>query len=256
MFKKSKNMRIIFKNLVAVGLFLVLALAAGLVLAQEVTPAPETLVPVSCFDYYKFGSVKVGVAPSLSEIGNGGEMDFVFNVTNENDYPVVDGSIYMKVYRKQADADSAQKNGSYLIDYTLIKDKISLDGKATKKFDFSWRVPAGAPSGEYEAVTYFLSDNRMNLLGLPFTDDIFGGRNSFKIASDILGTVQLDKNKVTLNGKAHRFIGNTTPFSKDEKVIIKIPVVNTSKTAQTSEISYDLYFWDGTLDVCESFSRH
>lgn len=248
MFKKSKNMKVIFKNLVAVGLFLVSISTAGLVLAQEAAPAPEALVPVSCFDFYKFGSVGVEVVPSLTEIANGGELDFVLNVTNENDYPVVEGSIYMKIYRKQTDAANAQKNGSHLIDYTLVKEKVNLDAKATRKFEFTWRVPTGAPSGEYEAVTYFLSDERMNLLGLPFTDDVSGGRNSFKIVSDTQGTVQLDKNKVTLNNKAYRFVGNTSPFSKDEKVIVRFPITNTTKTSQAAEVSYDLYFWDGTLD--------
>lgn len=248
MFKKSKNMKVIFKNLVGVGLFLVLVATAGLVLAQGAAPAPEALVPVSCFDYYKFGSVKVEVVPSLSEIANGGELGLVLNVANENDYPVVEGSIYMKMYRKQTDAANAQKNGGFLIDYTLVKEKVNLDAKATKKFDFTWRVPTGAPSGEYEAVTYFLSDKRMNLLGLPFTDDVSGGRNSFKIVSDTEGTVQLDKNKVTLNNKAYRFVGNTSPFSKNEKVVVRFPITNTTKTSQSAEVSYDLYFWDGTLD--------
>lgn len=49
----------------------------------------------SCFDYYKFGSVQVDIAPENRDALSGTNVIFKGNVRNTNSYPIVDGAVYI-----------------------------------------------------------------------------------------------------------------------------------------------------------------
>ena len=233
------------KNLVVALLIgLITAFLPGLTLAQEVTGAPENLTPAECFDYYQFQSVMVDITPALTQTVSGAQMKFDLVATNQNDYPIVDGSIYVKIFQKQIDAKAAQSNGNFLVDQFFVKEGITLDAKETKTFEFMWTVPAWAPEGDYLTFTYFESAKKFNLLGLSFTDDITGGRGNFKVKSDFKNSVMIDKNNVKVGGKKLLFATPSPRFTKDEAIAIELPIKNPTKTAQEATITYDLYYWD------------
>ena len=218
--------------------------------------AKGALEPAECFDYYAFGSVQVNINPELVQTLAGSQLRFYVTATNENPYPVVDGSIYVKIFRKQANAEMAQKNSGFLVDQFFVKENVVLDAGETKKFDFLWKVPAWAPEEDYQAFTYFQSAKKFDLLGLPFTDDIKGSRADFKIGSEFTKSVELDRNSVKVNGRPYLFAASPTLFEADENVKVEFPISNPTAESQSATVSYRLYWWSGALDSQEIDSKN
>ncbi len=232
----------ILKKLALVGMVVVSLLTFNqAVFAQQ----PEALTPFECSDLYKFGSVKVDINPETTATLAGAKARFFLKITNENDYPIVDGSVYVKIFEKQSSADNSQKNGGFLVDQFFAKEGLPLKAKESKSLDFLWTVPAWLPAGDYYAFTYFQSAKKMNLQGLTFTDDIAGGRTDFVVKSQFKNSVGFDRNNVKLNDKNYIFINPPARVSKDQEVTIKIPVQNPTSEKQSAVITYELYFWDG-----------
>ncbi|MFA6354103.1 MAG: thrombospondin type-1 domain-containing protein [Candidatus Paceibacterota bacterium] len=230
-------------------IFLVLLTVVSMVIIPIGTKAqqPESLTSVDCFDFYKFGSVQINISPKITKSLSGTDMDFSIGVANENTYPIVDGSVYIKIFQKQKDLKLAQKNGDFLIDQFFVKEGMTLDTRQATSFDFSWKIPAWAPEGDYLAVAYFQSAKKFNLMGLTFTDDIKGNQVGFSIASDFKNSVAWDKNGVKINDKDYLFAAPIPRLGKDEKIKISAPLKNPTKQNQKAEISFDVYFWDGLL---------
>src|SRR3989339_1329531 len=66
---------------------------------------------VDCFDYYRFNSVQVDISPTHGATVPGTTIGFTGFVRNENSYPVVDGQVYVKIFRKGGDVISVRQNG-------------------------------------------------------------------------------------------------------------------------------------------------
>ena len=214
------------------------------VLAQQT----GNLTPFNCFDTYQFGSVPVTITPQTTQVLAGSELKFNFSATNQNSYPIVDGSIYVKIFRSQTDSQNSQKNGGFIVDQFIAKENIVLNAQESKNFEYSWKVPARSPSGSYYAATFFQSAKKFNLSGLPFSDDVIGERAQFNIKSSYLNAVEIDKNGVTINEKPHLFAGQIPVLPKDGKVNITIPIKNSTPKTEKIGVSYTLYYWDGLLD--------
>jgi len=94
-------------------------------------------------------------------------------VKNDNNFPVVNGKILVKVMREN---DSYLKNGQeYEIDSFVVKDGISLASNSSVPVEFIWDIPAYAISGNYHISSYFIVDNRFNINGSPYTEGTVGG---------------------------------------------------------------------------------
>lgn len=106
-------------------------------------PAASTPIDgtVNCFDYYKFGSVQVDIASTQNNANPGETMKLVGKLINNNDYPIVEGSVYVKVFKKQTDKDKAHANGFYLIDQFRAKDNVSLPAKAPSRSALNGKSP-------------------------------------------------------------------------------------------------------------------
>ncbi len=201
---------------------------------------------VSCFDYYRFGSVQVDLSPTLNQTIPGVELNFVGSIKNENPYPVVDGSVYVKIFRKsEANEDLAFQNGYPLVDQFALPDVYNLPANGSQETSFNWLVPQNAEGGEYVAAFYFQTAKRYNLLGLSFTDDVTGNIAEFEI-TNVEGSklVTFNKNTVTLNGEQHRFAKPPLTFSADEAVTAKVEVTNPGKEAVAISLDWELYNWD------------
>lgn len=213
--------------------------------------SPES-VPgtVSCFDYYTFGSVQVDVSPTLvTDIIPGSEITFAGSIKNANPYPVVDGQVYVKIFKLgQTSDDDTRLNGYPIVDFFLAKDSIALDAGEQQDISFNWPVPSGM-SGEYQAAFFFTTAKRYNLLGLSFTDDVTGNKANFSVTNLPTATapVMFDKNSITLNNSPYH---PTTPFphfAKDEAMQASVSVVNPTAIAKTVSITWTTSQWDGIL---------
>ena len=205
---------------------------------------------VKCFDYYHFGSVQVDASPiAITNIIPGKPITFKGKILNSNAYPVVNGQVYVKIFKKdQPNESMLRMNGYPIVDFFLAKDTISIAGNAVQDIAFDWQVPESA-RGEYQAVFFFTSAYRYNLLGLSFTDDVVGGKANFSIISTSTPdtSVVFDKNSLTLNNNAYHPVTILQHFTKDEDVTVSATLKNPSSKEKTVEITWTTSKWDGIL---------
>ncbi|MFA6797109.1 MAG: hypothetical protein WCR40_00130 [Candidatus Paceibacterota bacterium] len=196
---------------------------------------------VPCFDYYKFQSVSVNVGPEKLVYKTGDIITFSGTVINENNYPIFDGYVFVRI---------SEVNSSYLTEGHNIKDEfmavgpLAIDASSSKQVNFSWNVPTKLKDGKYKAEYFFSVDKKFNLGGLPFTNEITIGFSNFDIISAISKNVSFDKSSTKVNGKKYLHIGNWPVVNQGEKVTFTQDIINTYKQSKNVEVAYDLYFWD------------
>ncbi len=138
-------MRIIFVVLFGI-LFSVPALAAN---PSEKEKSPSAVGMVDCFDYYHFGSVQVDLSPILDQTVPGATLTFQGKIKNENAYPIVDGTVYVKIFKRTGQSDQNMlENGYPLVDQFLLPENFTVPAKGEKPASFHWTVPANAEGGE------------------------------------------------------------------------------------------------------------
>lgn len=225
--------------------------------AEEALFSPILVKPegsVNCFDYYTFGSVQVDVSPVLSKVTPDTSLVFKGKLKNSNPYPIVDGQVYVKIFKKeQKDESSLRLNGYPIVDFFLVKDAVTLGAKAEQDMNFTWKVPSGA-EGEYQAAFYFTSAHRYNLLGLSFSDDVTGNKSDFSVhstSSSLKTPVVFDKNNIKLNKTEYHPTTFIPHFEKDENITAYLVVKNTESIEKTIQISYITSKWDGLLSTNE-----
>ena len=212
---------------------------------------------VDCFDYYRFGSVQVDLSADLEQTVPGAPMTFSGVIKNDNDYPIVDGSVYVKIFRMiKEDEQLIAKDGYPLVDQFALPNIFVLPAKGESPASFTWNVPMNAPDGDYFAAFFFQSAKRYNLLGLSFTDDVTGNQAPFTITNqESAPIVAFNKHTVTLNGKPHAFTAFPLHFKADEDVTAEIEVVNPKNTKVAVSLDWRLYAWDGLRDDTLSDTR-
>lgn len=126
------------------------------------TTPPENTV--SCFDYFTFGSVQVDLSPTVGSTVSGAPLMFSGTLINENTYPVVEGAVYVKMFRMATDG-SVPNNGYDIVDQFVVAENITLAAEENKPFSFVWNVPAYLTSGDYQAAFYYTSAHKFNVSG-------------------------------------------------------------------------------------------
>ena len=168
-------------------------------LAQDAPPPalgqPSAATPVgtvNCFDYYHFGSVQVDVTPSVASAVSGVPITFTGKIKNANPYPIVDGSVYVKIFRERGDG-SKDSNGPDVVDQFYAMDGLTIPANGQLPASITWNIPAYAELGQYRIATFFTVSHKFNLLGLPFTDDVVGNTADFKVSGELKTTVGLER---------------------------------------------------------------
>lgn len=205
---------------------------------------------VNCFDYYKFGSVQVDAAPTIEKTLPGVTLPFKGTIKNENPYPLVDGQVWMKVFKHDDTSEALTKeNGDPLVAFVLVEDDIVLSGTGERPIDFTWDVPKALGAGMYTAAFYFTTAHRYNLLGLSFTDDVTGNKATFTITptKDTTNPVVWNKNKVTLNETRFSFATPPPHFTSAEPVTAHVELTNPSNESRVVEVTWITSQWDGIL---------
>ena len=116
-----------------------------------VQPAVEANTPgaINCFDHYRFGSVQVDVSPTLGSTVPGATLGFAGKLKNDNDYPIVAGQVYAKIFLKKVQNDDlTHQNGYSLVDQFVVESDLSLPAKGEQDLSFAWMVPTAAEAGD------------------------------------------------------------------------------------------------------------
>ncbi len=236
----------------AVGALL-LACPVGIVAAQTEGDEFDVGLPtseapantVSCFDYYEFGSVQANLTAPISSTISGSKIIFSGTIVNNNPYPIVDGTLYVKIFRSRGASNDG--NGPEVVDQFFALGDIVIPAKNSVPASFTWNVPSNAISGEYQLATFFTTSRKFNLLGLSFTDDVVGNTVPFRVVSEQKGTVAFDKAAVEVDGEAYRFAAFPPRTSETDAVDVTAVVKNSTNKAEKATISWTVYQWDAQL---------
>lgn len=211
--------------------------------AQPATPQNGL---ANCFDYYKFGSVQAKLDANVLDAIAGSSVTFSGILENSNPYPVVDGTLYVKIFRyPKGEFDS--RNGPDVVDQFIAIDGISIPAKGSVPASFAWKIPAYATSGDYAAAMFYTTEHKFNLLGLTFTDDVTGNTTPFKVSAEQQSGISFAKDKVTVNGEAYHFAAFPPRVSATSTITVGATISNTSGEAQSASIHWQLYSWDAQL---------
>ena len=216
------------------------------------TPPPNLLPPPvakpaglsNCFDYYTFGSIQTSVTPSLAQVSQGSVIAFSGTVTNKNDYPIVDATVYVKIFHDRT-GGTKNVNGPDIVDWFPAIEHFALKANESLPLNFKWQVPFDADPGFYKAALYVVSSDRFMLSGIVFTDDVVGSVESFNVVGSTSGDTHFDKTGVTLNGESFHFVALPPIIASTTKdIAVSARLVNTSERTYNGKLSWKLYSWD------------
>lgn len=197
---------------------------------------------VSCFDegLYEFQSVEFNVGPEKTGYSGGDSIRFIGEITNHNEYPVVDGNVFARVSRVN---DNYMTEGHNIVDEFIALSNISINASSTKNIEFNWDAPINSMTDDYRIDLFFSVGEKYNLGGLPFTNEILAGFSKFSVQGVDNG-VYFDKGQTTVNDETYLHIGEWPQISSEESVVIKQPIVNNTDEDVSVDIAYDLFYWD------------
>jgi ABC-type sugar transport system permease subunit len=228
----------------------VLAIALSATFAGQSYAKGETaaatfskLDPVECFEegLYEFQSVTVIGGPELTENKAGTDILFRGEIKNSNNYPVVDGNLFVRLSRDNA---NYRTEGQNILDEFVAVSDVVIDASSTVPFQFVWKAPVGLPEGSYRVDYFFSVGKKFNLGGLPFTNEIIAGASSFVIKSSASLVFALDKSGTKINDTKYLHVGNWSSFAAGTKIVFSQPVKNYSDKDIKVDVDYSLYFWD------------
>jgi len=200
---------------------------------------------VNCFDYYRFQSVQVNVGSDADKYNAGDEVKFIGNLVNENNQPIVNGNVFVRISRKN---NEHPEDWDYIVDEFFALDNIVLKANERKPVEFVWHIPAGITKGEYNANFFFTVGKKFNLGGLSFSNEVIIGRDSFSVNSDNTNYVQFDRLQTKINGEKYLHVGSLPVIDKSQSPVLTQIIDNTFNKNKDIKITYDLYYWDGLND--------
>ena len=232
----------------------------NLAAAANTIPAKTDGEIADCFDYYRFPSVQTSFDALQESYEPGQKVYFKGNLINENDYPIADGYLFVRIARFN---ENYTREGHDIADEFFAKsgpqgrEKFYLDGNEKKTVVFDWNVPENLPEGNYEASFSFVVGKKMNLAGLSFTNEVNAGSAEFKVKKSALGAkrVFLEKSSFAVNGEKYNHIGLWPQLGKGAKAEVAGKLKNETSKKENIRLVYDLYYWDGLDDKNKTSSR-
>lgn len=197
---------------------------------------------VDCFEYYKFGSIQTDITTRIDTITAGDVIDFSGPIYNNNSYPIVSGKLYVKIFRERNVSDP---NGPDVVDQFVVAENIIIPANSSIPVSFSWKTPEYLINGNYKIASFFVVDNKFNLLGLSFTDDVIGNYFNFQIVGGKEDNIMFDKAGVEINNNPFYFATFPPRISIKEIVNIKVKIDNTTSSNEEVETVWNIYKWDG-----------
>jgi hypothetical protein len=223
--------------------------SSSAVFAQEAPVAePEAVVgdtPLTCSDWYTFGSVRADIKASKAEALPGETLTFEGTVANANTYPFVDGTLYVKIFSRNDDAFLAGF-GNNVVDQFVVEDDIRLAAQGSHQTSFTWKVPNNAVGGEYYVAYFFSTADRYHLMGLPYSDEVIGNRTEFAVTQNNNETVTFAKEQTVINGESYSFAGDAPEIDITEPTVITTAITNPTDVPKTLPLQWTQYAWDAS----------
>ncbi len=231
---------------------LLAALMLPLFTFAQVSENPEgtSLGNTDCFEHYSFGSVQVDLYTTIEQTVPGMALPFKGLLKNENSYPIVNGSVYVKIFKHLEESDTNIVNSGYpLVAFFEAGNNIAIPANSDKEFSFDWQVPQNLSGGDYEAAFFFVTNNSYELNGLPFTDDVTGNKTLFSITSETDSQVVFDKYSTALNKKPYYHAKFPPEFELATPVELTTVVINPSNETKVVALEWRLYNWSSLRET-------
>ncbi|MEI7513363.1 MAG: hypothetical protein WCJ74_01945 [bacterium] len=197
----------------------------------------------SCFDYYTFGSVDVNLTSNFSSYQPGDPMMIVGKIKNKNRYPVVGLDVKARLVKNIPQPDK-MRSEIMILDEFNVASNITIDAGGEFKVSYSHILPLNAPAGEYQVLFYAVEQDRFNLAGLSFTNDIVASRIDFNVLGKNPDHAYLDQTKIMVGDQPHNVMAFMTQHAPDTQIPITIPLVNPTSANVQMKVTYNLYSWD------------
>lgn len=194
---------------------------------------------VPCFDYYKLQSVGVSFGANKTTYRPGDGVNLKGQVVNNNDYPIINGNILIRIGRRPEFSGS----GNELITEFYYPEIISLSAHATKTLEWVWTVPSGLVSGEYEIQYFFLLGDQLQISGLPFTNEVIGGNTTFSVESTSPTQIYFLRDLSKVNGEKYTHVGEW-PYMQGSTTVSQTLYNPTNKDVVVS-VLIKTFAWSG-----------
>ncbi len=197
----------------------------------------------SCFDYYTFGNVDINLSTDFSSYENNRPALIRGTITNKNTYPLVGLDIKARLVKDIPSPDYFRSDIIVLDEFDIV-DNITLDANAELDVSSSLLLPLNTPSGEYQLFLYAVEQDRFNMSGLSFTNDIVASKLSFTVSGTRPDHVYLDQTQITVGDQPHNVMAFMTQHKPNTQVPVKIPLYNPDSENVEMTVTYNLYSWD------------
>ncbi len=207
----------------------------------SIPPEEDTEGQAHCFDYYKFQSVQVSLGVEKDPYVSGEIIKVSGEIINENDYPVVDGNVFVRVSKNN---ENYVNEGVFIVDEFIAMENVAIDKNSQIEGSFEWKIPESLSAGEYRLDYFFSVGKKFNLGGLPFSNEVIIGSALFSIESEQDSFISFNREETKVSGEKYNHIGNWPIIASGERALIAQPIVNTFDEEKEIDIKYDLYYWD------------
>lgn len=215
------------------------------VIAQQETNENPAKVGelASCFDYSKFGSININLTQDYTVYEAGDPVLIRGTVKNNNTYPVVGMDIKARLVKDIPEPDSLRSEIITLEDFDIVEN-ITLDAGEEYDVAYSHLLPLNAPSGQYQMYFYVVEQDRYNLAGLSFTNDIVGSKISFDVKGTTSDHVYLDQTQITVGEQEYNVMTSITQHTPNISIPVSIPLYNPDTQPKDMTVTYTLYSFD------------
>jgi hypothetical protein len=218
-------------SLVVVLIFTLLLPKVGLALVSADTPQSISGAIV-CSDYYKPNSVRLNLAPTLSETVPGVPMAIAGNIKNEHKYPIVEGQLYMKVFKAEGETYSQ-------VAQVLLEEGMTFREGEQRDLAFEWLVPLNFNAGEYHASFYFVANGQFDTTGYINS----GGRSTYISTFSVSEAnanplVTFDQNSIKLNDKEFGAFSLPHAFGREGSVVVTADIQNPTDIDKVVEVTW------------------
>lgn len=197
----------------------------------------------SCFDYYVFGSIDINLTSDFNSYEGGDSVKITGPIVNNNSYPIVGLDVRARLVKDIPNAD-INRSEILVLDEFVVADNITLDAGASYEVSYPFLLPLNAPSGDYQIYFYAIEQDRFNMSGLSFTNDIVASRIEFNVLGNTADHVYLDQTQIVVGEQPHNVMAFITKHLSGKAIPVTIPLYNSGDSEKQMNVTYDLYSWD------------
>lgn len=152
---------------------------------------------------------------------------------NNNEGPVRDGVLYVRVYK-----DASPNDPERFVDSFVAVRGVDIAAGGTSERTFTWRVPVDAVQAKYHLRGSLVYPDRP-FISTPVA--IENGAMSLPIVSNVQGSVYIDPQNIVVNGVRRTDSVSASTFVSKQDVTVEIQVINTSSVPYDGTLTWRLY---------------